>query len=133
MKRIWIVSITCMGLSAMGAIASGPEPGSVTFAAGQRIPATLTLYETKGDPAGRMTPIYNNYRPKVSFGAGDIVCMFHLDGSVEKIAPGETAPVSLGCKESITFAKEGARFVVKEGGKEVGFGMAGGLPKPDAR
>ena len=133
MKWTRIMLSACLGLPAMTAIASGPESDVATFAAGQPIPATLTLYETKGDPAGRLTPIYDNYRPKVSFGSGDIICMFHLEPPVKKVAPGETASVTLACKEAITVAKDGARFVVKEGGKEVGFGTAHARPSQAAR
>lgn len=122
MKRKLIVLAAALALPGAGMAADGETPDSVTFAAGQRIPATLTLYATKGDPAGRLTPIYNNYRPKVSFGGDPVICMFYLDASVKKIAPGQTAPVSMNCKAGFTVALAGVRFVVLEGSKEVGFG-----------
>lgn len=122
MKRNLIALAAALALPGAGVAAGGEVPDSVTFAAGQRIPATLTMHATKGDPAGRLTPIYNNYRPKVSFGGDAIICMFYLDASVKKIAPGQTAPVSMDCKAGITVAPGGARFVVLEGSKEVGFG-----------
>lgn len=105
-------------------IASSAEPPmqTVTFTAGDRIPASLTLYATNGDPHGRTTPIHNNYRPKISFGAGEIVCMFYLPEAIRSLAPGETSDVSMSCKESIAVGHGGERYVVLEGGKAVGSG-----------
>src|SRR3546814_3250431 len=84
-KMIWsrIGLAACLTFASLGVAASEQEPTLVTYAAGHRIPATLTLYETKGDPAGRLTPIYNNCRPNISFGSGDIICMFYLTRSEE--------------------------------------------------
>lgn len=133
MRWNWIGLAACMSFANLGVAASEQEPDVVTFAAGHRVPATLTLYETKGDPAGRLTPIYNNYRPKISFGSGDIICMFYLTAPVRSVAPGETAAVSISCEDSITVGSGGGRFVVTEGGKEVGFGQVRGAPPTGSR
>ncbi|WP_407353556.1 hypothetical protein [Luteimonas sp. R10] len=101
-----------------------------TFAGGQSIPATLTLYSSDGDPPGRRTPIFSNYRPKVDFGDGrEVICMFSIPQAVRTIAPGETADVSLSCKESVAVRASATRFLVVEGDKKVGFGDVR-LPPP---
>ncbi len=98
------------------------------FSAGTRIPASLTLYPTHGDPGGRLTPIRNNYRPSINLGGADITCMFYLPPSREQVAPGESAEVSMNCQSGISVPAGGGRFVVKEGQKEVGYGIAGTTP-----
>lgn len=130
MRKMSIASAICLSLGGLSAFASDLQEDSsrITFSVEQRFPATITLYAKDGKPQGRRTPIYNNYRPKISFGGSEIVCMFYVSPKIKQIAPGETAPVSLSCKEAITIPNAGARFVVKEGGKEVGFGTIAVVP-----
>jgi len=108
------VALATAGLDA----AAHEHADMVTFAAGQRIPATLTLYPSEGDPSGRLTPIYNNYRPKIAFGAADVSCMFYLSRTLKTLRPGETGPVTVRCDGAVN-ARAG-RFYVKEGEKKVG-------------
>lgn len=115
-------------LTALLALAAGPaapvlaeiQQNAVGFAAGQPIAATLQLNHSEKGRNARMTPVYSQYRPKVRFGGRDVVCMIRFTGAQERIAPGESGPVSLACEESVSVARNATRFIVVEGSKPVG-------------
>ena len=94
-------------------------PDPVGFAAGQSMPATLSLNVSPKGRDARMTPVYDNYRPKVVFDGREVVCMFELE-SVKSLAPGGSAAVSLECKEPVEVHRAATRFTVLEGHKKVG-------------
>ncbi len=91
----------------------------LTGGAYEPIPATLTLnYSVDGRDA-RMTPVRNNYRPKVVFNGSEVICMMRMErGAV--VAPGESGEVRLECKDPVAVARAGTRHLVVEGGKKVG-------------
>lgn len=93
-------------------------PGTRWKDSRRRSGATLTLYPSEGEPSGRLTPIYTNYRPKIAFGPADVSCMFYLSRTLRTLKPGETGPVTVSCDGAVS-ARAG-RFFVKEGGKKVG-------------
>lgn len=102
--------------------ASAEEPvhDPVGFGAGQPIPATLTLNYSEEGRDARITPVRNNYRPKVVFNGNEVICMMRMErGAV--VAPGESGEVHLECKDPVAVARAGTRHLVVEGRKEVGY------------
>lgn len=97
-----------------------PAEDPVVFGARQGIPATLTLNYSADGRDARLTPVRNNYRPKVVFGGGEVHCMMRMTPGTS-IEPGESGPVRLDCAEAVAVARGGGRLIVREGGKDVGF------------
>lgn len=90
----------------------------VGFGEGQPIPATLTLNYSEEGRDARLTPVRNNYRPKVRFNGREVICMMRMERGTS-IEPGESGEVHLECTEPVAVA--GSRHPVIDGGKEVGF------------
>ena len=97
----------------------GTLPDPVGFAEGQRLSGTLQLNYSEDGRNARRTAIFDNYRPKVAFNGREVVCMFDL-ADVRSLAPGESGPVTLECKEPVAVHRDATRLVVREGGKTVG-------------
>ncbi|MGY0798158.1 EF-Tu C-terminal domain-related protein [Lysobacter sp. A286] len=129
--KISVLAVLALSSLCTPAFAAERVDDTVGFGSGQAIPVTLSLnFSEKGRDA-RMTPIRDNYRPKVRFGGRDVVCMFHLPESLEKIAPGESGEVSATCKEPVSVSRASTQFTVVEGGKTVGSVIVH-LPPPPA-
>ena len=119
--RLPSVAILATLLVSAPAMASDlPAQDPVGFAARQAIPATLTLNYSKDGRDARLTPVRNNYRPKVVFGGGEVSCMMRMTPGTS-IEPGESGPVRLDCAQAVSVARGGGRLIVREGGKDVGF------------
>ena len=122
-----IATVLALSTLALAPIAAQAEPeraekpfhDPVGFGAGQPIPATLTLNYSEDGRDARMTPVRNNYRPKVVFNGSEVICMMRMErGAV--VAPGESGEVRLECKDPVAVARAGTRHLVVEGGKKVG-------------
>src|SRR5262245_20226076 len=72
-----------------------------SFQAGIEYPAEVVLLKFDGRKTGRENPIYNGYRPQLSFAGAKatVSCKLRIPSSPEKVEPGETAAVGIGCLE----------------------------------
>src|SRR5690606_41243986 len=107
-----------------------PAEDPVVFGARQGIPAALTLNYSADGRDARLTPVRNNYRPKVVFGGGEVSCMMRMTPGTS-IEPGESGPVRLDCAAAGSVARRGGRLIAPAGGEDVGF--AGRRLAPCAR
>ena len=114
--------VVCAALaSASGTLAA--EPKLITYQSSVQTAATLKLLRGDGK-VGRDTPFYSNYRPQVWFsGEKDgVTCAVRLLPPREKVEPGETAEVLLGCLEPFRVKEGQLQFKVTEGGRVVAEG-----------
>ena len=100
-----------------------PAEDTMTLGARQGVPATLTLNYSEDGRDARLTPARNNYRPTVVFDGAEVYCMMRMTPGTG-IDPGESGPVRLDCAEAAV-ASGGGRYIVREGGKDVGFVVVG--------
>ena len=107
------------------------QPDPVVFAEGQHLSGTLQLNYSEDGRDARRTAIFDNYRPKVAANGREVVCMFDL-ANVRSLAPGESGPVTMKCKEAVAVHRNATRLDVREGGKTVGH-IDVQLPPPAVR
>lgn len=117
----------CLLVGMSVAHATDAPQGWLSFSKDQAIPASVTLLPFDGK-VGRSKPFFSGYRPQLRFAAGkrDVLCAVSIVPPKEKVEPGDTADVTLRCREDFKVLDKDLAFVVIEGGRQV----AEGLLKP---
>ncbi len=75
---------------------------------------------------GRHTAFCTNYRPQFYCRTCDVTGSIILDEDTQMVMPGDDAKVTVELVQSIPLSK-GLRFVIREGGKTIGYGIVTGV------
>ncbi len=115
-------SLTTLVAILFATTASAGEPRDpVGFGKRQPIPGTLTLNASETGRDARLTPVRDNYRPKLVFDGREVVCMVRFTPGLQVIEPGGSGEVNLACEEPVAVRRAGTRARIREGSKDVGY------------
>jgi len=105
------------------------ERGQVLAKPGSVKPHTkfeAEVYILSKDEGGRHTPFFKGYRPQFYFRTTDVTGACELPEGVEMVMPGDNVQMVATLIAPVAM-EEGLRFAIREGGRTVGAGVAGGF------
>lgn len=79
------------------------------------------VYVLTKEEGGRLTPLFNNYKPQFYFKTADITGLITLPKNVEKVNPGNNSKMTVELVSNVAM-EVGTEFDIKEGGRIIAKG-----------